>query len=97
MTDDDQVRISTSLVRRANNMGLPFGALSAIAELKRQLQAVESLAIRKAREHGATWEIVAEALGISRQALHQRMQTARRQAVAKKRGGSAGLDAEQAS
>ena len=82
MNDDDQVRISTSLVRRANNMGLPFGALSAIAELKGQLKAVESLAIEEARKKGATWDVIATALGITRQALHQRLHAAGRRGKA---------------
>src|SRR5207248_663143 len=61
------------LLRRSTNLELPMGALHAIAELKVRLRDVEAGAIAAARLRGATWIDIARALGISRQALHQRM------------------------
>jgi DNA-binding NtrC family response regulator len=61
------------LVRRSTNLALPMGALHALAELKVGLRELEADAIEAARTRGATWVDIARALGISRQALHQRM------------------------
>ena len=92
-------QLTMSLVRRATNLGLPFGALEAIAELKRELRTVELMAIAEARDKGATWEVVAQALGITRQALHQRMQTVARRGSSSDQvpveAGSGRLEAEQ--
>jgi DNA-directed RNA polymerase specialized sigma24 family protein len=60
------------LVRRAENLELPMGALFAIAKLRHRLRDAEEAAVMAAREKGASWEDVADALGISRQAIHQR-------------------------
>jgi len=64
------------LVRRSTNLALPMGALHALAELKGRLREVEANAIDAARMRGATWVDIARALGISRQALHQRIAAA---------------------
>jgi len=79
-------RLSARLVRRALNTELAFGALPAIVELRQHLQELEEEAILFAREHGASWEDIAEALGITRQALQQRMgrQAAQKVKAAKK-------------
>ena len=62
-------------VRQAQNKELPFLALPAIAELRGYLRALEMDIVNYAREKGATWEEIASAMGITRQALYQRMRT----------------------
>lgn len=50
----------------------PIEALGAIAELHRALDRVESVAVRRARMGGASWQSIARALGVSRQAVHKK-------------------------
>ena len=66
------------LFRRARNLELPMGALFAIAELRDCLREQEAAAVFAARERGASWEEIAQALGVTRQALHQRYAAAAR-------------------
>jgi DNA-directed RNA polymerase specialized sigma subunit len=47
-------------------------ALRAIVEARRCLAEVEHESIELARQAGATWEEIASALGVSRQAIYQR-------------------------
>jgi len=61
------------LVKRARATDLPFGSLAAIGELRDQLDQLELEAIDAARAKGATWEDIARQLGITRQALQQRL------------------------
>ena len=64
------------LLRRAQRYEeLPLAALQAIAELRPQLAALERAAIKVAREKGATWEEIATALGVTRQAAQMRFRT----------------------
>jgi predicted transcriptional regulator len=51
-----------------------LAALQAIAELRPQLAALEQAAMQAAREKGATWEEIATAMGITRQAAQMRFQ-----------------------
>ncbi len=46
--------------------------LDAIAGLRRQLVDQEDFAALRARQHGATWEQIGAALGVSKQAAQQR-------------------------
>lgn len=62
-----------TLVRRATNMDLALGALSAIREIRVRLSELEAEAVSAARGKGASWQDIADALGISRQALQQRL------------------------
>jgi hypothetical protein len=64
------------LLRRVQRyQELPLAALQAIAELRPQLAELEQAAVRTAREKGATWEEVATALGITRQAAQMRFRS----------------------
>jgi hypothetical protein len=54
---------------------LPLGALQAIAELRPQLAELEQAAARAARDKGATWDEIATALGITRQAAQMRFRS----------------------
>lgn len=62
-----------TLVRRATNIELALGALSAIQEIRARLRELEAEAVAAARSKGASWQDIADALGISRQALQQRL------------------------
>jgi len=50
----------------------PIEALMAIAKLRKELDRVEAVAARRARIAGASWQLIALALGISRQAVHKK-------------------------
>ena len=54
-------------------MEIPLGALQAQRELKSFLDALQMTTIDEARRRGATWEEIAEVLGLTRQALHGRV------------------------
>lgn len=61
------------LTRRVENyQPFPLTALEAIAAIRRHLVDFEFAAIAAARQRGATWSDVAEALGISRQGAQVR-------------------------
>jgi DNA invertase Pin-like site-specific DNA recombinase len=50
----------------------PIEALQAIASLRKELDRAEAVAARRAHNAGASWQLVAFALGISRQAVHKK-------------------------
>lgn len=50
----------------------PIRALSATAQLTRELSRREAVAVRRARAKGISWAGIATALGVSRQAVHRR-------------------------
>jgi predicted transcriptional regulator len=65
-------KLSLSTLRRAENTELSLGALEAIAALRARLDVLERAAMLSAREKGATNEDIAEALGLTPQAIHYR-------------------------
>jgi DNA invertase Pin-like site-specific DNA recombinase len=50
----------------------PIVALRAIHKLHRELDRVEAVAVRRARNANASWQLIALALGVSRQAVHKK-------------------------
>lgn len=50
----------------------PIVALRAIAALRSELDRREAAAVRRARNANATWQLVALALGVSKQAVHKK-------------------------
>ena len=50
----------------------PIVALRAIDKLRRELDRAEALAVRRARNANAPWQLIALALGVSKQAVHKR-------------------------
>ncbi|GAB3616191.1 sigma factor-like helix-turn-helix DNA-binding protein [Okibacterium endophyticum] len=50
----------------------PITALRAISALRRELDGIEAVAVRRARNANASWQLVALALGVSRQAVHKK-------------------------
>ena len=65
--------LSRSLLRRAENTELSLSSLEAIAEIRSWLDQLESKAMLSAREKGATAEDIAEAVGLTTQAIYYRM------------------------
>ena len=52
--------------------GDPAEVLRRIAAQRRELDRAEAIAVRRARVSGAPWQLIALALGVSRQAVHKR-------------------------
>jgi hypothetical protein len=50
----------------------PEVGLRGVASLRALLEAVEELQVRRAREFGWSWQQIAELLGVSKQAVHQK-------------------------
>ena len=50
----------------------PIMALGAIRKLRQELDRVEAIAVRRARNAGASWQLIAIALAVSRQAVHKK-------------------------
>ncbi len=50
----------------------PVSALRAIAELRRELDRYEAVTVRRARNAGCSWQLIALCLGVSRQAVHKK-------------------------
>lgn len=66
-------RVSRQLLRKTDNVDeFPIEALQAVAQIRVALNEIEREAIARARSKGATWETIAEALGVTRQAVYQR-------------------------
>ncbi|RWZ46298.1 hypothetical protein ELQ90_14670 [Labedella phragmitis] len=50
----------------------PLESLRSIAALRRELDRVEALAVRRARNANTSWQLIAMCLGVSRQAVHKK-------------------------
>ena len=50
----------------------PLKALKAVAGMRRELDRHEAALVRKARNLGYGWQMIATALGVSRQAVHKK-------------------------
>ena len=73
MAAPSETPLSPRVIKRAENTELPLAALEAIVEVKEHLDHLEIEHIKSAREKGASWEDIARAMGITRQALQQRV------------------------
>jgi DNA invertase Pin-like site-specific DNA recombinase len=67
---------ATMLAAAAANQD-PSTGLRAVADLRRLLEQLEGAQVTSARDQGWSWQEVADALGVSRQAVHKK-HTARR-------------------
>jgi len=56
----------------------PEVGLRGVASLRALLEAVEELQVNRARELGWSWQRIAEPLGVSKQAVHQKYGTGER-------------------
>jgi hypothetical protein len=50
----------------------PIVSLRAVAKLRVELDRMEAVAVRRARNANASWQLIALALGVSRQAVHKK-------------------------
>jgi hypothetical protein len=50
----------------------PIKAHKAIAQMRREIDRVEAIAVRRARNANASWQFIALALGVSKQAVHKK-------------------------
>ncbi|MFF4173045.1 hypothetical protein [Streptomyces sp. NPDC001744] len=50
----------------------PVDALREAAELRRRLEGQEEILVHRARAAGTTWAQIAQALGVSKQAVHKK-------------------------
>ena len=50
----------------------PGAGLHAVAALRRLLERLETIHVQNARERGWSWQEIAEQLGVSKQAVHQK-------------------------
>ena len=50
----------------------PIAALRAIEKLRKEVDRVEAVAVRRARNANASWQLIALALGVSKQAVHKK-------------------------
>lgn len=62
---------ATDLAERAGD-GDPRVGLRAVTALRRLLEQLEAVQVRRARVHGWSWQEIAGELGISRQAVHKK-------------------------
>ena len=65
-------RRATGLVKRALRLSDPSDGLAAVAELRREVEALEAAQVRHAVAEGWSWRRIAEALGVSKQAAHKK-------------------------
>lgn len=50
----------------------PLTSLEATRQLRAELEQRETMLVRRARNQGATWEQIAAALGVTKQAVHKK-------------------------
>jgi DNA-directed RNA polymerase specialized sigma24 family protein len=67
----DAVEETTEVVTQSASDDPQIG-LRGVASLRALLEAVEELQVRRARELGWSWQQIAELLGVSKQAVHQK-------------------------
>jgi Bacterial regulatory proteins, tetR family len=68
----NEPKLTLSILRRAENTELSLGSLEAIAAIRARLHVLETAAMLSARDKGATMEDIAEALGLTPQAIYYR-------------------------
>ena len=71
-------RITRSLIRKIESEDLPVQALQAIHELRAYLDDLEAAHLLRARELGASSTDIAEALGITRQGVYNKLRSIER-------------------
>ncbi|MGY1857937.1 helix-turn-helix domain-containing protein [Modestobacter sp. SYSU DS0290] len=70
--------MSTTDVTAAAAADDPATGLRAIRALRELADRLETLQVASARDRGWSWQQIAEALGVSRQAVHKKHATSRR-------------------
>jgi DNA-directed RNA polymerase specialized sigma24 family protein len=64
----------------------PGTGLRAVVALRRLLEHLEATQVGSARAHGWSWQEIADALGVSRQAVHKKYADDRRRLLARRPG-----------
>jgi predicted DNA binding protein len=79
MSETLEGKLSRSITRKLeHHQEFPLSALEAVTEARERLDEIESEAIEAARARGATLEEIAEALGVSRQAVYYKIRNLER-------------------
>jgi hypothetical protein len=79
MEQPTELALGRALIRRLESYGtFPLEALETVVQLRRALDTIETRAVEIARERGATWDDIAEAAGVTRQAMYQKHRNGRR-------------------
>ena len=73
----DEVSSDATKLADATASHDPAVGLAAVAALRRLLESLEQLQVENAREHGWSWERIAGALSVSKQAVHKKHGTGR--------------------
>jgi hypothetical protein len=68
LTGVDETRELASAASAAD----PGTGLRAVAALRKLVEHLEAVQVRNARDHGWAWQAIADALGVTRQAVHQK-------------------------
>jgi IS30 family transposase len=63
----DATKLATATASNDPEIGL-----AAVAALRRLLESLERLQVDNARERGWSWQQIADALGVSKQAVHKK-------------------------
>jgi hypothetical protein len=50
----------------------PLVGLGAVARLRAEMERVEAVLVRRARNNGATWPQIAAVMGVTKQAVHKK-------------------------
>ncbi len=60
-----------TLVQTTNSTD-PLTGLTATKQVRIEMERAEAVLVRRARNQGATWVDIAQALGVSKQAIHKK-------------------------
>lgn len=71
MVDDMNGSGLTTLAAEAGSDD-PIEALRAVHRMRAELDRIEATAVRRARNAGASWQLIALCLEVSKQAVHKR-------------------------
>ncbi len=63
---------SAEVLTAASDPADPSTGLRAVVALRKLVDQLEALQVRNARRRGWSWQAIADALGVSRQAVHQK-------------------------
>ncbi|TLQ44938.1 hypothetical protein [Streptomyces marianii] len=50
----------------------PLVGLGAVAQLRTEMERIEAVLVRRARNNGTTWPQIAAVMGVSKQAVHKK-------------------------